>query len=126
MRVLYPLWRILVVFVCVAFFSFGASAQEQEPPKVDHSYKPLTLKLSEDGKKYVRFIMWHQLWLTSQNFDTQDKFQITPSIRRSRFLAFSQISPRFLILTHFGLNGLSPSNMTTLGSNGDSPKCEYP
>ncbi|HNE27861.1 MAG TPA: hypothetical protein PLW66_01765, partial [Saprospiraceae bacterium] len=36
------------------------------PPKpADHTYKPLTLKLNEDGSKYVRFIMWHQFWLTA-------------------------------------------------------------
>ena len=79
--------------------------------------------MSEDGKKYIRFIMWHQLWLTSNNLEADDaKFQVTPSIRRSRFLAFSQISPKFLILTHFGLNSLSPGNATTLGNNGDSPQ----
>ncbi len=89
----------------------------------DHSYKPLKLNLSEDGKKYVRFIMWHQMWLTSNNLDAEDaKFQVTPQIRRARFLAFAQVSPRFLILTHFGLNSLTPSNLTSLGGNGDSPQ----
>ena len=46
------------------------------PPKpaVDHSYKPLTLKLTDDGSKYVRFIMWHQFWATAtqNNPDTKD------------------------------------------------------
>ncbi len=99
------------------------TAQEKEKPEIDHSYKPMTLKLSEDGKKYVRFIMWHQLWATTSNLEAEDaKLQLTPSIRRSRFLAFAQISPKFLILTHFGLNGLSPGNLTSLGSNGDSPQ----
>lgn len=95
----------------------------QEKPEVDHSYKPLTLKLNEDGSKYVRFIIWHQQWVTSNNLAVEDaKFQLSSSIRRSRFLAFSQISPRFLILTHFGLNGLTPGNLTSLGNNGNSPQ----
>ena len=34
------------------------------------------------------------------------------SIRRSRLLAYAQISPRFLILTHFGLNNLNANNLT--------------
>ncbi|MDG1729736.1 MAG: hypothetical protein P8K68_03760 [Algibacter sp.] len=34
------------------------------------------------------------------------------SIRRSRVLAFAQISPKFLILTHFGLNSLGAGNLT--------------
>ncbi|MEM1215211.1 MAG: porin [Bacteroidota bacterium] len=95
----------------------------QAQSEVDHSYKPLTLKLNESGSKYLRFIMWHQLWATTSNLSQDDsKLQITPSIRRSRVLAFAQISPKFLILTHFGLNGLTPGNMTSLGNNGDSPQ----
>ena len=96
------------------------NAQEKA---VDHSYKPLTVKLNDDGSKYIRFIVWHQIWATTQNLDDEDaKLQITPSLRRSRFLAYAQISPRFLILTHFGLNSLSPGNLTSLGNNGDSPQ----
>lgn len=116
--------QLLLVLFCIGLFSsVSLIAQEQEKPKEDHSYKPLTLKLSEDGKKYVRFIMWHQIWATTNNLETDDsKLQITPSIRRSRFLAFAQVSPKFLILTHWGLNGLTPGNMTTLGNNGDAPQ----
>lgn len=97
-------------------------AQEaEEPPKKTYDYKPLKMNLNEDGSKYVRFIMWHQLWLTSNNLsDDNAATQLSTSIRRSRFLAFAQISPRFLILTHFGLNSLTPGNLTSLGSNGDS------
>ncbi|MCG8326470.1 MAG: hypothetical protein MI974_02235 [Chitinophagales bacterium] len=101
--------------------SFTLSAQDK--PEADHSYKPLKLSLNEDGSKYVRFIMWHQLWATSNNLAVEDsKTQFSTSIRRSRFLAFAQVSPRFLILTHFGLNGLSAGNLTSLGSNGDAPQ----
>jgi hypothetical protein len=35
------------------------------PPAPDYSYKPLTLKLNDDGSKYVRFIMWHQFWVSA-------------------------------------------------------------
>lgn len=121
------IWKILRKTTLPLFAFFFAInlmvAQEVEKPKEDHSYKPLTLKLSEDGKKYVRFIMWHQIWLTTNNLDADGaQLQITPSLRRSRFLAFAQVSPRFLILTHFGLNSLTPNNLTSLGSNGDSPQ----
>ena len=108
----------LMMFFC---FFMGTTLSAQDD--VDHSYKPLKLNLNEDGSKYVRFIMWHQIWATSNNLsDNTSDFSVTPSIRRSRFLAFAQISPRFLILTHWGLNGLTPSNMTSLGSNGDAPQ----
>jgi hypothetical protein len=116
--------NLLALLTAFCFLiGFNSKTQAQDKPIEDHSYKPLTLKLSEDGKKYVRFIMWHQIWLTSNNLEADNaKFQVTPSLRRSRFLAFSQISPKFLLLTHFGLNSLTPSNMTALGNNGDSPQ----
>jgi hypothetical protein len=113
--------RLLAIAFLLTASTYFAQAQEKK--EEDHSYKPLTLKLNEDGSKYVRFIMWHQLWATTNNLSAEDsKLQITPSIRRSRFLAYAQISPKFLILTHFGLNGLTPGNLTSLGSNGDSPQ----
>ncbi len=87
------------------------------PAPVDHSYKPLTLKLNESGSKYVRFIMWHQMWATAtqNNPGTTDvngndiggQWTADVAIRRSRFLAMAQISPRFLILTHWGINNQS-------------------
>ena len=77
-----------LITLSMLFMASVLFAQEAEAPKIDHSYKPLTLKLSEDGKKYVRFIMWHQIWLESTNLDAENaKFQVTPSLRRSRFLA---------------------------------------
>jgi hypothetical protein len=93
------------------------------PPKADHTYKPLTLKLNEDGSKYVRFIMWHQIWMTAtqNNPGTRDAkgelidgsegsksaWSTDIALRRSRFLAYAQISPRALILTHWGINNQS-------------------
>ncbi len=95
----------------------------QEKAEEDHSYKPLTLKLSEDGKKYIRFIMWHQIWVTSNNLSAENsKFGLSTSIRRSRFLAYAQISPKFLILSHWGLNSLDSGNLTSLGNNGNAPQ----
>lgn len=120
MRII-PITKTLVLSLLCFFAVHTMTAQEKS--EIDHSYKPLTLKLSEDGKKYVRFIMWHQLWATTNNLEAEGaKFQLTPSIRRSRFLAFAQVSPKFMLLTHFGLNSLTPGNMTSLGSNGDSPQ----
>ncbi len=104
--------------------STWALSQEE----VDHSYKPLTLKLDESGAKYVRFIIWHQQWLQTNNREPDaisgetESLRMNTFTRRSRFLAFSQISPRFLILTHFGLNNLNTGNLTSLGNNGDGPQ----
>jgi len=43
-------------------------------------------------------------------------------MRRSRFLAFAQVSPKFLILMHWGLNGLTTKNQNPLGNGGDGPQ----
>ncbi|MEM9389703.1 MAG: porin [Bacteroidota bacterium] len=117
-RALTALW---MVFGSVYF----ANAQDSDglvaKPEVDHSYKPLKVNLDESGNKYIRFIVWHQQWLQTNNREVDDlKLQLTSFARRSRFLAYAQISPRFLILTHFGLNNFTPRNQTSLGNNGDA------
>jgi len=114
----------LITLLIVWFFSFGVlNAQDISDDAEDHSYKPLKLSLNEEGTKYIRFIMWHQLWMTTDNLSADNQnLNVNTSIRRSRFLAYSQISSKFLILTHFGLNSLTPSNLTSLGNNGNSPQ----
>ncbi len=72
----------------------------------------LKMSLNEDGSKYVRILMWHQAWAT---FTGDDNGGVNTDfmLRRSRFLAFAQISKRFIILTHFGLNNMGPGQMGT-------------
>ena len=69
----------------------------------------LKVSLNEDGSKYVRFLTWHQMWATFSGD------QVDFRLRRSRFLAFAKINSRFLIVTHFGVNNLSPGQMGTAG-----------
>ncbi len=106
----------LTVFAQKDFdFATGIKTATDEDP---HAYKPLTLKMSEDGSKYVRFIIWNQFWLQTNNLaaDNTD-LRINPSIRRARVLAFAQVSPRFLILTHFGMNSERTTGMHPLGES---------
>lgn len=106
--------RILLLTAIIWLGLFSA-ARIWAQDGADHSYKPLMLKLNEDGSKYVRFITWHQVWATfSANAD--DEVAMDLQLRRSRFLAYAQVSPRFLILTHFGLNSLSRSGLDGLGA----------
>ncbi|MCO6493476.1 MAG: hypothetical protein J5I98_33960, partial [Phaeodactylibacter sp.] len=66
-----------------------------EKPEVDHSYKPLVLDLSGDGSKYLRFLFWHQHWVQTNNLANEGAaLQLTHSIRRSRVMAYAQVSPR--------------------------------
>lgn len=146
-------FKKLCKLVALAFIGWTSANAQSTPaapaamppkPAVDHSYKPLTLKLNEDGSKYVRFIMWHQVWMTAtQNnpgtADTRGKdiggdWSTDIAMRRSRFLAYSQISPRALILTHWGINNQSPinggasagSSLNTAANNGTSNLAKRP
>lgn len=105
----------------LSFISLPIYAQNTEEDKDDAP--PIILKLDEDGEQFVRVLMWHQIWLTSHNLsESGQRLQLNPSIRRSRILAFAQISPDFLILTHFGVNSLNADQMSSFGSNGDGAK----
>jgi hypothetical protein len=124
--------NLLLVLPALVFHSllFAQVTTTTEAPKpvVDHSYKPLTLKLNDSGSKYVRFIMWHQVWATAtqNNPGTTDvngewidgsgeksEWSTDLAMRRSRFLAYAQISPRAMILTHWGINNQSFINGAT-------------
>jgi hypothetical protein len=111
----------IIGFIFGMLFSIQGWSQELDKPKMDHSYKPLTLKLSEDGNKYVRLLVWHQFWsvLTQNNPGTVDvngqniRQTTDMALRRSRFLVYAQVSPRFLILSHWGINNQSFINGAT-------------
>ncbi|MCC9138739.1 hypothetical protein ACFSKU_11135 [Pontibacter silvestris] len=89
----------------------------------------MKVAISEDGSKYIRFITWHQVWLRYNENNTgsyrnnvaQDNiFDI--GLRRSRVLIYAQISPRFLIVTHFGMNNQSAVSGGYLGNDGKKPQ----
>jgi hypothetical protein len=72
----------------------------------------MKVNISADGSKYLRFFSWHQVWAryTENNSGTlrapgkpQDD-QIDFVLRRSRFIMLSQLNPRFMVYTHFGIN----------------------
>lgn len=98
---------LYLLFLTMVFISKASWAQ-QEDAEPDHTYKPLQINLDEKGGKYLRFITWHQMWMQGASEQKGPKFQI----RRSRVLAFAQVSPRFLLLTHFGLNSLGADDIT--------------
>ena len=107
----------LITILSTLYTNFAQDTNKDQPP-VDHSYKPMTLKLDADGKKFIRLITWHQMWLshTDNNPGTVDINGIEQKksndfgIRRSRFLVQAQVSPRFMIVTHWGINNQSFAN----------------
>lgn len=82
----------------------------------------LKVKLNEDGSKYMRTIIWAQVWGQYEDTDAINSFgnpqsNLDFSMRRARVLTYAQITDRFLILTHFGLNSLNADNMGPVGKD---------
>lgn len=117
--------KILLAILAMVFSAQLIFAQEKNnvtvpDPTVD-DYVPLTLKLNPDGSKYIRFIMWGQFWLTGAK-NTHGDFMVNANLRRARLLAYAQVSPRFMILMHFGLNSLNDATMDPTGNRTNGPQ----
>ncbi|MBN9284471.1 MULTISPECIES: porin [Flavobacterium] len=71
----------------------------------------LKVNFNEDGSKYMRFIAWNQIWFRSSEMNPGTMIGDEPAStntdignRRLRMLAYAQISKRYMIVTHFGIN----------------------
>lgn len=85
----------------------------------------MKVKLNEDGSKYFRIISWAQFWAQHSDNDAVNSFgndesDLNFSIRRARILMYAQITNKFLILTHFGLNSQNASNLSPTGQSSQS------
>ena len=107
--------NLLLLMCCSLFaapFSFG-----QGSPDYDGGYK---VKFNDDGSKYFRILSWAQVqgkYIVDPGKDGNGN-EISPvniGLRRARVLMFAQITDRFMILTHFGLNSLGSSTMSPTG-----------
>ena len=107
-------FRFIVILILAGFPALNAAAQGSE-----EYGSGIRVNLDESGNKYIRFITWHQFWLrTAEN--SVGEWRVTPYLRRSRFLAYSQINKRFLVLTHFGINNLFPAGLHPTGQSSEA------
>ncbi len=91
--------------------------------------KGMTIVLDDDGKKYIRFLTWSQVWtkFTENNPGTVNDYgdlqddSVDIGIRRARFLTYSQLTERYLILMHVGINNQTFTNGGAAGTNGFGP-----
>ena len=88
----------------------------------------LKLKINEEGTKYIRFIAWNQIWVRAMEMNPGTNVGDVPTqnhadigLRRLRFLAVAQISPRYMIVTHFGINNQTFLNGGNSGTAGTGP-----
>ena len=104
-----------VLFLSVILFSI--STYSQGSPDYNGGLK---VSLNEDGSKYFRLILWSQFWVQHNEDVPEDASETNLSIRRARALTYAQITPNFLILSHFGLNNLNADNISPDGKNDSS------
>ena len=85
----------------------------------------LKFNLNPEGTKYMRFIAWNQIWLRSSEMNPGTMIgdevitkQEDIGLRRLRLLAYAQISPRYMIVTHIGINNQTFINGGASGSGG--------
>lgn len=102
-----------VLFLLALCMLVGQFSLAQGNTEYTGGYK---VKLNEDGTKYMRFIAWGQFWAQYNDNVPEDASQLNFSIRRARFLTFTQLNKKFLILTHFGLNSLNGDNTSPIGT----------
>ena len=115
MKKLSSLTLFILLLISSAHQSFAQQESDVEA-KPEFPYKPLTLRL--DDNSFIRFIIWNQIWLQTNNLSAENTdFRITPQIRRARILAYAQISPRFLVLSHLGMNSETAVGLDPLGED---------
>lgn len=85
----------------------------------------LKVNINPEGSKYVRVILWNQIWARSVQNNPGTLVAGAPSsstwdigARRLRGLAYAQVSPRYLILAHVGINNQTVANGGAAGSSG--------
>jgi hypothetical protein len=103
---------LLGVFMLAFHFSFS-----QGSPDYNGGFK---IKFNDDGSKYLRVISWGQFHATYDDNVPETKSNLSFNVRRARVLLLSQISKKFLLLTHFGLNGINTATIHPLGKGDGS------
>lgn len=104
----------------LAFLLLSVMAFSQGSPDYGGGLK---FKINEEGTKYMRFIAWNQIWLRSQELNPGSMIADEPTTsntdignRRLRLLAYAQISPRYMIVTHIGINNQTFTNGGAAGT----------
>ncbi|MEN8928578.1 MAG: hypothetical protein ABF242_05365 [Flavobacteriales bacterium] len=103
----------LLLILGVGLLSISQYSFSQGSPDYNGGYK---IKFDSTGKKYLRFISWAQVQANYSEFAAPNQNQLSFNLRRARFLMYSQITDKFLILSHFGLNSLNANNMSPIGT----------
>lgn len=104
-----------MLVVCQVSFGQGSS-------EYDSGFK---FNLNEEGTKYMRLVLWNQIWLRSTEHNPGSMIngeEVDQSVdvgnRRLRLLMYAQLSPRYMIVTHIGVNNQTFVNGGAIASDG--------
>ena len=85
----------------------------------------LKVDLNESKTKYIRFLVWNQIWFrnTQLNPGTMINGEAATSQtdignRRLRFLMYAQVTKRYLVMSHVGINNQTFVNGGAAGTTG--------
>lgn len=85
--------------------------EESSAAPTPYVVPPLTFKLTDDGKSYLRMLVWTQVWLRAMELNPGTQLKDSNAdvigdvaLRRTRFLVFGKLTPEVLIQVHFGVN----------------------
>ncbi len=110
------------LYLITAMLLLSANGFSQGSPDYGGGMK---FNLNEDGTKYLRVIGWNQLWFRSTEMNpgtsvngeratTSEDF----GNRRLRMLFIAQVSKRYMLVTHFGINNQTFTNGGAAGTAG--------
>ena len=116
--------------IAICLFGYASAQEKAEIKEEPKTYKPLKITVSKDGQYYLRILTWAQIWATQVDnnpgtigYDFKpDNASSNIGIRRARMLFWAQMGPKWMILTHFGMNNQTFTNGGYLGTDGKKPQ----
>ncbi|MXV37334.1 hypothetical protein GO491_01390 [Flavobacteriaceae bacterium Ap0902] len=104
--------KTIFILLSIFFSCLLIPLNAQGSPDYTGGFK---IKFNEDGSKYLRTISWVQGQVNYNTDAPGGTEAMTMQLRRARVLMFSQITPKFMLLTHFGVNSLGANTMSPTG-----------
>lgn len=115
----------IILFTLLTSFALGFVSYKAQAQGSEMYGKGIRINLDTTGKRYIRFITWHQMWMRYIDNNPGTTVNGLPEastwdigLRRSRFLWYTQISPRYLVLAHIGINNQTFVNGGGSGTQG--------
>ncbi|MGL6267070.1 MAG: hypothetical protein ACRC2O_04070, partial [Chitinophagaceae bacterium] len=117
-------YGLKALFFTIAFFCYISSFSQGSEPYG----KGLRIDLDTSGHRYLRVIFWNQIWMRSIQHNPGSIVNEQPTkntwdigARRLRLLGYAQITPRYLILFHIGINNQTFATGGAPGGGGTGP-----